>query len=171
MLSKGDLTLRAVNTIFLIIALGLSGSLAANTITQGNSQVNFCVFACAWALLTSSLYGVLAYFLSFLSSPLFLWVADFLNFIFTFAGATALAAALKAKSCSNSAYLKANSIAQGSSDRCRKGQADAAFLYFSVFIFLFSLVMQSINFIQNGPFGTAGSSKPASTGVPTMSQV
>lgn len=171
MLSYGDLSLRAVNFLFLIIVLGLSGSLAATTLTQANPQVNFCVFAAAWALLTSTIYGAIAYFVSFLASPIFLVIFDFLNFIFTFAGATALAVAIRVHSCSNDKYLDKNNVAQGSSDRCRKSQATVAFLYFSFFVFLFSLVMQVLNLMKNGLFGTSYSSKSARTGVPTLSQV
>lgn len=171
MLSYGDISLRSVNFIFLIIVLGLSGSLAATTITQSNPQVNFCVFAAAFALLTSTFYGLAAYFISFLASPLFLAIFDFLNFVFTFAGATALAVAIRVHSCSNTKYLKSNNVAQGSSDRCRKAQATCAFLYFSFFIFLFSLAVQVISLLKNGLFGTSSSSKPARTGVPTLSQV
>ncbi|QPG74710.1 hypothetical protein FOA43_002043 [Brettanomyces nanus] len=171
MISYGDLSLRAVNFIFLIIVLGLSGSLAATTVYQSNPQVNFCVFAAAWALLTSTIYGALAYFISFLASPLFLVIFDFLNFVFTFAAATALAVAIRVHSCSNSTYLDNNNVAQGSSDRCRKSQATVAFLYFSFFVFLFSLVMQFLNLGKNGIFGSSYSGKSARTGVPTMAQV
>lgn len=171
MLSYGDISLRTANFVFLVIVLGLSGSLAATTITQSNSQVNFCVFAAVFAILTSTFYGLAAYFISFFASPLFLVILDFLNFVFTFAGATALAAAIEAHSCSNKKYLRSNNVTQGSSDRCRKAQATCAFLYFSFFIFLFSLAVQVIGMLKNGLFGSSYSSKPERTGVPTLSQV
>ena len=57
MLAIGDVILRAFNFVFLVIALGLTGSLAATTITQHNPQINFAVFAAAFGLLTSSFYG------------------------------------------------------------------------------------------------------------------
>ena len=58
MLSIGNTILRAANFVFLVIALGLTGSLAGTTVTQSNLQVNFGVFASAFALLTSSFYGI-----------------------------------------------------------------------------------------------------------------
>lgn len=62
MLAIGDSILRSINFVFIVIALGLTCSLAANTISHSNSQVNFAAFASAFGLLTSSIYGVLAYF-------------------------------------------------------------------------------------------------------------
>lgn len=170
MLSIGDITLRAVNFVFLVIVLGLTGSLAATTVTQHNPQVNFAVFTAAWGLLTSFFYGIAAYFITFLASPVFLAVLDFLNFVFTFAAATALAVATRTHSCSNKKYLDSNKIAQGSGDRCRKAQASTAFLYFSFFVFLFSLGVQVMTTLKNGMFSSS-SPKVARTGVPTLSQV
>ncbi|KAH3671628.1 hypothetical protein OGAPHI_000333 [Ogataea philodendri] len=168
-LSYGDISLRGLNFVFLVIVLGLTGSLAA-TSNHNNPQVNFAVFAAAFGLLTSTFYGVLAFFVSFLASPLFLAIWDFLNFVFTFAGATALAVAIRTHSCHNQSYLDGNTVTQGSTDRCRKAQASVAFLYFSFFVFLFSLVISSLSILKNGFLGT-GSSRPARTGVPTLSQV
>lgn len=170
MLSYGDITLRTINFIFLTIALGLTASLAATTVTRHNPQVSFCVFACAWGILSSTFYGVVAFFVSFLASPILLAILDFMNFVFTFAGATALAVATRTHSCSNQDYLDANKVTQGSKDRCRKAQASTAFLYFSVFVFLFSLIMQAMNVLKNGFFSTSVAKTPR-TGVPTMAQV
>lgn len=151
MLSKTDLTLRGVNFIFIIIGLGLSGSLVAGTPSGAkHSEIEMCLFATVWALITSTIYGGVTFLYSVLTSPLLLWVLDLLNTVFTFAGATALAAALKAHSCSNKAYVEKNGITLGSSDRCKKSQADVTFIYFSFLIFLLSLINQSINVVQSG---------------------
>ncbi|CCE78657.1 Piso0_000683 [Millerozyma farinosa CBS 7064] len=171
MLALGDSILRIVNFVFLVIALGLTGSLAATTISQSNPQVNFAVFAAAFGILTSSFYGILAYFLDAFAWPVVLALFDFLNFVFTFAGATALAAGIRCHSCLNKGYLKDNSIAQGSTGRCRKAQASVAFLYFSVFIFLFSGVFSVISLFKGGLFGTSGRASTSRVGVPSMSQV
>lgn len=170
MLAIGDSILRIVNFVFLIIALGLTGSLAATTVHQSNPQVNFGVFAAAFAILTSSFYGVLAYLFDSFAWPLVLSIFDFLNFVFTFAAATAIAAAIHAHSCSNKDYLKDNKIAQGRAGRCRKAQASVAFLYFSVFIFLASFVFSAIGAARGGLFGGSRKSAPR-VGVPAMSQV
>ncbi|OUT23626.1 hypothetical protein CAS74_001952 [Pichia kudriavzevii] len=164
MLSYGDITLRILNFMFLTVTLGLTGSLAATTVTRHNPQVSYCVFAAAFGILTSSFYGVAAFFISFLASPLFLAIFDFMNFVFTFAGATALAVATRTHSCTNQKYLDENKVTQGSKDRCRKAQASTAFLYFSVFVFLFSLVMQCLNIMKNG-FLAGSSPKVPRTGV------
>lgn len=170
MLSYGDITLRIINFIFLTVALGLTSSLAATTVTHHNPQVSYCVFAAAWGILSSSFYGIVAFFVAFLASPLFLAIFDFMNFVFTFAGATALAVAIRCHSCTKKSYVDNNKVTQGSKDRCRKAQASVSFLYFSVFVFLFSLIMQSMNMLKNGFFSTSVPKTPR-TGVPTMAQV
>ncbi|CDK26401.1 unnamed protein product [Kuraishia capsulata CBS 1993] len=170
MLSIGDLSLRVVNFAFLVIILGLTGSLAA-TADNSNPQVNFAVFAAAFGLLFSSFYGILANFISVFAWPILLALFDFLNFVFTFSGATALAVAIRSHSCHNQSYLDGNKVTQGSTDRCRKAQASVAFLYFSFFIFLVSLVFSGLSILKNGFLGTRATSSAPRTGVPTVSQV
>lgn len=157
MLAIGDVVLRGLNFVFLVIALGLTASLAATTYTQSNPQVNFGVFAAAFGLLTSSLYGVVAYFIAAFAWPVVLAIFDFLNIVFTFAAATAIAVAIRVHSCSNSDYVDNNNVTQGSSDRCRKAQASVAFLFFSFVIFLASGVFSLISVIRGGMFGGARS--------------
>ncbi|ODV77070.1 uncharacterized protein CANTADRAFT_23901 [Suhomyces tanzawaensis NRRL Y-17324] len=170
MLAIGDSILRLVNFILLVIALGLTGSLAATTVWGSNSRVNFAVFALAFAILTSSLYGVLAYFVAALAWPVILATFDFLNLVFTFAAATAIAANIHAHSCNNKDYIDNNSIAQGKTGRCRKAQASVAFLYLSFFIFLASAVFSFIGIAKGGLFGGPSRSAPR-VGVPSTSQV
>lgn len=169
-LAIGDSILRAINLIFLVIALGLTGSLAATTRTQSNPQVNFAVFAAAWAILTSSIYGTLAFFIQALAWPVILAAFDILNFIFTFAAATAIAANIKAKSCTNQEYLDDNTINQGSTQRCRKAQASVAFLYFSTFIFIAASIFSFVG-LKGGLFGGQTRKSSSNVGIPTMSQV
>ncbi|CAH2350801.1 non-classical export protein 102 [[Candida] railenensis] len=155
MLAIGDSVLRIINFVILVITLGLTGSLVA----QGNNnpQVNFAVFAAAFAILTSSFYGILAYIFEAFAWPVVLATFDFLNLVFTFAAATAVAAGIRVHSCSNQDYLDGNKITQGSSGRCRKAQASTAFLYFSFFIFLASLIFSVISLSRGGLFGRTSS--------------
>ncbi|CAK7897727.1 non-classical export protein 102 [[Candida] anglica] len=153
MLAIGDSVLRITNFVLLVIVLGLTGSLAATTISHTNPQVNFAVFAAAFALLTSSFYGILAYLIEAFAWPVILATFDFLNLVFTFAAATAVAAALRVHSCDNKEYIDNNTIAQGKTGRCRKAQASVAFLYISFFIFLASSVFSFISITQGGLFG------------------
>ena len=153
MLAIGDTVLRAVNFVLLVIALGLTASLAA-TRKHNNPQVNFAVFASAFGILTSSIYGVLAYFIEALAWPLILATFDFLNLVFTFAAATAVAAGIRVHSCTNKSYIDSNKITQGSTGRCRKAQASVAFLYISFFIFLASAVFSFIGIARGGLFGS-----------------
>lgn len=168
MLAIGDTILRAVNFVFLVITLGITASLSASNHYQQNPQVNFAVFAAAFAILTSSFYGILAYFFAAFAWPVVLAIFDFLNIVFTFAAATAIAAAIGAHSCANQTYIDANKIAQNSTGRCRKAQASVAFLYISFFIFLASGVFTIISICRGGLFG---SSRPKTrVGVPSTSQ-
>ncbi|SCW02347.1 LAFE_0F04434g1_1 [Lachancea fermentati] len=169
MLSILDNSLRLVNFCFLVIVLGLVGSLIA-TQSHGNPRVNFCIFTAAFALVFDSFYAVLANLFSAFAWPILLVTWDFLNFVFTFSAATALAVGIRTHSCHNQSYLDGNSITQGSTDRCRKSQAVVAFLYFSFFIFLAKLVLSLLNVFSSGAFGS-GSSRRANVGVPTISQV
>lgn len=170
MLAIGDSILRFINFFFLVIALGLTGSLAATASKHSNPQVNFGVFAAAFALLTSSIYGVFAYLFAAFAWPFILAVFEFLNMVFTFAAATAIAAAIRVHSCSNEDYVKDNTVTQGSSGRCRKAQGSVAFLYFSFFIFLASFIFSTLTVLKGGLFGSSSKSAPR-VGVPSVSQV
>lgn len=169
MLSIIDNSLRGLNFAFLVIVLGLTGSLIA-TQDEHSPRVNFCIFAATFGLVFSSFYGVIANFITALAWPVILVSLDFLNFVFTFAGATALAVGIRCHSCTDKDYLDSNSIVQGSTDRCRKAQAVVAFLYFSFFIFLASLGISGYSLLANGAFGgrLSRSSAPK-TGIPTIS--
>lgn len=168
MLAIGDTILRLTNFVFLVIALGLTGSLAATTVFQLNPQVNFGIFAAAFGILTSSLYGILAYFSAAFAWPVILALFDFLNIVFTFAAATAIATATRVHSCGNQAYLNSNNVAQGESARCKKAQASVAFLYFSFFVFLASGVFSVIAVFRGGLFGSRSTGR---VGVPPVAQV
>ncbi|GEQ72264.1 hypothetical protein JCM33374_g5951 [Metschnikowia sp. JCM 33374] len=160
MLAIGDTILRSFNFVVLVIALGLTGSLAATTVTQSNPQVNFAVFSAAFAILTSTFYGVLAYFVAAFAWPAVLALFDFLNIVFTFAAATAIAAGIRVHSCHNEDYIDNNKITQGSTGRCRKAQASVAFLYFSFVIFVASGIFSVISVFKGGLFGgSKGGSK------------
>lgn len=167
-----DLTLRGALFFFLIIALGLTGSLISGSDHQ-NPQVNFGLFAAIFGIVFGALYGLAAGFIEILSFPIAIVTIDFLNFVFTFAGATAIAAAIRAHSCSNQDYLDHNTVTQGSSDRCRKAQASVAFLYFAFFVTIAQLVFSSKGLIANGAFSLNRSKRagPPRTGVSTMYQV
>lgn len=138
-----DLVLRGLNFFFLIVVLGLTGSLIAGQ-DDSNSRVNFALFTAVFGLVTSTFYGALAAMFKALAWPVLSISLEFLNVIFTFAAATALAVGIRVHSCSNETYLNSNAITEGSSDRCRKAQCSTAFLFFSFFTFLTSLIAQVV---------------------------
>ncbi|CAH00874.1 MARVEL domain-containing protein [Kluyveromyces lactis] len=169
MLSILDNSLRGVNFVFLIIVLGLVGNLIA-TQDHSSSRVNFAIFAAVFGIVFDSLYALIANFISALAWPIILVSLDFLNWVFTFSAATALAVGIRGGSCTNDSFTSGNKIAEGSKDRCRKAQASTVFLYFSFAIFLVKFILSIVNAITSGAFGTS-SNRKTQVGVPTISQV
>lgn len=178
MLSIFENILRIFNAIFLILCLAFASALVS-TQDHVTSRVNICLFTAAWGLLTDSIYGIFANFIAVLTWPLFLVTFDFLGFVFTFSSATALAVGIRVHSCGNHVYLDRNGITQGSGNRCREAQALCAFLFFSTFIFLVKLVMNTIAMFQEGVFSSRpsgvrrrrGAAMPDINGAPAISQV
>lgn len=165
-----DPALRVALFVFLVIVLGLTGSLI-NGSDHANPQVNFALFSAVFGLVFGVIYGLLAGFLEFLAFPIVLATIDFLDFVFTFAGATAVAVAIRVHSCTNQEYLDRNTVTQGSEDRCRKAQASTAFLYFAFFVCLAQLILSVLSLTSSGPFSLPGRGRSAPRAGPTMSQV
>ncbi|KAJ8097748.1 membrane-associating domain-containing protein [Lipomyces tetrasporus] len=168
--------LRSLLFVFLVITLGLTGSLIHDQLF-GLSQVNFMMFASVFGLVFGVFYGFIALFLAGVAFPFAVAAVDFLVTVFAFSGATALAVALRVHSCSNNAYVSANKVAQGSSDRCRKAQADTAFMYFAFGAALFLLILSLVSGLRHG-WGTipskragAATAPAAAPAPPTMTQV
>lgn len=157
-----DLVLRGLNFFFLIVVLGLTGSLISGQ-DDSNSRVNFALFASVFGLITSTIYGALAQVFQPLAWPVLSITLEFLNVVFTFAAATALAVGIRVHSCSNDHYLDTNAITEGSSDRCRKAQCATAFLFFSFFTFLVSFIAQVAS--SNTIPGKSSKARPA---IPTL---
>lgn len=178
MLAVADNILRLINFIFLVICLGLVSALI-NTQKHHVSRVNFCMFTAVYSITTDSLYGVFANFWDPLAWPFVLTILDFLNFIFTFSAGTAMAVGIRTHSCKNVTYLNKNSITQGAENRCRMAQAYTAFIYFSMAIFFFKMIMSAINMSQNGAFANNSyisrrrrrNGAAAAQGIPSISQV
>lgn len=166
-----DPALRVLLLIFLVISMALLGSLIESQF-HVNPQINFGIFSTAFGILIGVFYGLAAGFIESLAFPIVLFVIDLLNFIFTFAAACAIAAAIRCHSCSNKHYIDNNTVAQGSEGRCRKAQASVAFLFFSCAIIIAQLVMSGTTLFSAGPFSLPSRKRaPARTGLPTMSQV
>lgn len=158
--------------MWLVIALGLTGSLI-NGSNHQNPQVNFGLFAAIFGLLFGVFYGLGAALIEVLAFPIVIAVVDFLDFVFLFSGATAIAAAIGVHSCTNDKYLDTNTVTQGSTGRCRKAQCAVAFLYFGFFTTVALLVYTVSNVFRVGAFTLPSRRRasPPRTGIPTMSQV
>jgi len=167
-----NIALRSLLLVWLVITLGLTGSLIEGQ-NFGVSQVNFMMFASVFGILFGALYGVVSLFLSFMAFPIVIAALDFLNCVFTFAAATALAVVIRNHSCTNDNYINNNRVAQGNTGRCRKAQADTTFMYFAFLTFLVSLVLSITQGLRQGWGALPSRTKtpaPARTG-PSMSQV
>ncbi|KAK6337491.1 hypothetical protein TWF730_002890 [Orbilia blumenaviensis] len=138
-----SLAIRGGQFLLTILTLALSGALVAQQLIGGSpSQVNFALFASIWSFLGGfyTLYTVITD--SGIAQVLL--GLDASNTLFTFAAATALAAGLGVHSCGNMAYVKSNSITNGSLNptaRCHEAQALTAFLWFLFGTYLASLVL------------------------------
>ncbi|KAK9323736.1 membrane-associating domain-containing protein [Lipomyces orientalis] len=144
-----NIVLRSTLFVFLVITLGLTGSLIHDQ-AFSVSQVNFMMFASVFGLVFGAFYGFIALFLAGVAYPFAVAVVDFLVTVFTFAAGTALAVVLRVHSCSNDAYVASNKVAQGSSDRCRKAQADTAFMFFAFGVALTSLILALVSGFSHG---------------------
>lgn len=169
MLSLTDNITRILTFVFLVIVMGLVGSLI-NGQDFGNSRVNFAMFTAAWGIVTHFFLGGLAWVVGFFAWPVVMLTFDFLNFVFTLSAASAMAAGMRVHSCSNQYYLDTNNITQGSSDRCRKGQAATAFLFFALATFIYVLGYRIYQVLGSGLF-SSGSRTSRKAGVPTITTV
>lgn len=161
-----DPALRGVLFLFSAVALGLTAGWVADE--NSSSRVRFAVFSASFSLLFGVFYGLLAAFIEFLAFPLVLAVIDFLNWVFLFSGATAIAAKIGAGSCSNKENLAKHFPTHSEKD-CRLAQAGTAFLYFSWAIAVVLFVYSVLGVVRSGSIGAPRRSAPR--GVPTMSQV
>ena len=116
------------------------------------------------------IFGLLSDFIEAIYFPIALAVVDFLNVVFLFAGATAIAALVGAGNCSHEDTLKKHGL--NSTQDCRLGQAGSAFLYFSFALAVGNLVYSILGSLNSGSIGTPGrKSTVPRTGIPTASQV
>lgn len=168
MASLADTVLRVILLLFSIIALGLTAGWVHDD--TNSSRVRFAVFASSFSILFGCFYGLAAAFVEFIAFPLALTVVDFLNWVFLFAAATAIAAKTGAGSCSNKNTLKKHNF-QSTKD-CRLAQAGTAFLYFAWAVAVGNFIYSIISTMNSGSIGRPGrKSIVPRTGIPTASQV
>lgn len=158
--------IRVVLFVFSVIALGLTAGYVVDT---SSARVRFAVFSSAFSILFGCFYGFAAEFIDLLAFPLALVIVDFLNWVFLFAGATAIAAMIGAGSCSNQSNL--DNHFGGSAKDCRLAQGGTAFLYFSWFLAVILFAYSVFDLVKGGSFGVPSRKSVPRTGVPTMSQI
>jgi len=168
MAALGDTIIRTILLVFSITALGLVAALVH--LDDGSSRVRFAVFSAAFSILFGGFYGLVASFIPALYIPFVMGTVDFLNMVFLFSGATAVAARTGAGSCSNKSNLEHHNF--DSSKECRLAQASSAFLYFSWACACGNLVYSIFAILNGGSFGVPRRrSTVPRTGIPTASQV
>jgi len=152
--------IRGLQAVFTVISLSLAGALVANHKFGGSpSEVNFALFATIFAFLSLFYYMFSVFSDGHVKIELGL---DVMNLLFTFASATALAAALGVHSCGNQGYIDSNKITNGSYDhtkRCHEGQALDAFLWFLFISFLVSLALTAVKARRGGASMSASRSR------------
>ena len=130
--------IRGLQFAFNVIVLAISAALVANQPSGGSpSQVNYAVFVGVVSNLTW-FYTVIASSMSpdGIGSPVIIVILDSLNILWFFAGAVAMAVALRVHSCGNDLYVATNGIIAGSVTRCHEAQTLTAFLWFGNSSFL-----------------------------------
>nr|UJH94601.1 Nce2 [Starmerella bombicola] len=168
MASVADTILRVILLVFSIIALGLTAGWVHDD--TGSSRIRFAVFASCFSILFGCFYGLAAAFIEAIAFPLAMAVVDFLNWVFLFAAATAIAAKTGAGSCSNHNTLKKHDFK--STKDCRLAQAGTAFLYFAWAVAVGNFVYSIIGTLHSGAIGRPGrKTNVPRTGIPTASQV
>ncbi|KAH8693918.1 putative non-classical export protein Nce102 [Talaromyces proteolyticus] len=160
-----SLSLRALEFIFTVILLGLVGSLEAQS-SWNPESVHFSMFTAAFSMFFLFYLIPASWSEGLAGHPIFLVVIDGLNAIFFFCAAVTLAARTHGNSCGNHNFIDFNSIAQGSSGRCREAQAACAFFWFGWAAYMASLVFS----IVGGKSSSNLSARP-SVRRPGMSQV
>lgn len=164
----GDLIIRILLFIFSATAIGLTGAWVHDQ--SGSNRVRFAVFSAAFSLLFGVIFGILADVIEAIYFPIAMAVVDFLNWVFLFAGATAIAALTGAGSCSNSSNLEHHGFSD--SKDCRLAQASSAFLYFAWVCAVGNFVYSVLASLNSGVIGTPSRKRNIPrTGIPTASQV
>ncbi|KAF2673664.1 hypothetical protein BT63DRAFT_467252 [Microthyrium microscopicum] len=153
-----SLLLRALELIFAVIIIALSGRMISTSVWNavprrlgGNAaEVNFAMFLGVFALVTTLLLGPLTFRLPRAGLALYAIAGlDLLNMCLNLGGGIGLAAAMDIHSCDNRRYTRYNRITNSSADtraRCMEAQGTTAFIWlnFLAFALSFGLSIQSI---------------------------
>ena len=97
----GQVAVRALQLVFVVILTGLVGDVIASAFSGNPSSVNFSMFVIVFAWL-AVLYGLVAGVVTSLFIPVALLAIDAISIVLTFIAGTVLAAKLGVHSCSNS---------------------------------------------------------------------
>lgn len=162
--------LRLWTFLFTLLTTALIGNAIASAFAGNPSSVNYSIFVCVFSWL-ALLYGLTtSMIMESLAIPVVLMVMDGVAALLTMIAGVVLAAKLGVHSCGNEAYLKANSLTNGSHDmekRCHELQASTAFFWFMFLGFAGSVFFDFAGSRSGGGSSRGGVRK----GGPTMSQV
>jgi len=166
-----NLILRALEFLWTLLILALTGNIIADAIAGNPSSINYVIFVAVFSMLCLFYLFLVAFRESFVIHPAIPVVLDALNVLFFFAGAVALAAKLGVHSCGNQVYLRTNNITNGAvnkSKRCHEAQAVDAFLWFAFACYCASLFFSFLGARGGGMNLRSGGIRK---GGPAMSQV
>ncbi|KAI1004562.1 hypothetical protein K3495_g3657 [Podosphaera aphanis] len=137
------LGLRASQLLWTLLCTALIGNVIASAFAGNPSSINYAIFACVISWL-ACLYGIATELKESFLLPIALLALDAVATLFTFIASVVLAAKLHVHSCSNLAYVRSNSLTNGSHNptkRCRELQATTAFMWFLFASYVGSLAM------------------------------
>jgi len=141
MVQKAQLGLRVSQFFWTLLITALVGNAIATAFSGNPSAVNYAIFVAVFSWLVL-LFGFVAAWMEI--SNIILIAADTLAALFTVIAGIVLAAKLGVHSCANQAYIRSNSLTNGSPDmgkRCHELQASCAFFWFLFASFVGSVVL------------------------------
>ncbi|SLM36279.1 non-classical export protein [Lasallia pustulata] len=142
-----NLVLRALQFLWTLLIMALTGNMIAEAIGGNASIVNYCMFVAVISMLALFYLFTVSIKPDFAILPILPLVLDALLTLFFLIGGIALAAELNVHSCSSSDYLKGNHVINGSKNqgkRCHEAQAVCAFLWFGFAAYMGSLVFSAL---------------------------
>ncbi|KAA8913468.1 marvel domain-containing protein [Sphaerosporella brunnea] len=165
--------LRALQLIFITIAMGLCGALLEQQVYGGTpTRLNYSMFVCALGAV-SILYLLPSIFIDAIRHPVIVLALDGLNAIFFLCAGIAMAAELEGRDCSDWTWIQWNGITNGGvvgthyhqAMRCREANALTAFEWFTAVAFALSFAVVLYDWKKYGDTVRLGRRRPSMRGV------
>lgn len=156
-----QLALRAVQFVFTLIIMAITGNIIDTAFGGNPSVINYTMFVAVFSMLTLFYAIAICFKEEMTFHKLVPSILDLLNVFFFFCAGVALAAELGVHSCSNAGYTRSNHITNGAGNtkaRCQMSQTITAFSWFN---FALYVVTALFSFMGGNVNMRAGGSRPA----------